>query len=324
MQKYIASGAITLIICIVLLGIAHSSSTYVSRPFRPSITASIPVVDHSPILLAPIPVASTQQRPTILPTKTESVTPVSPITAGAYLVGNAETGEVYISKNVKDVGPIASISKLFTALVAQTAMDPNQTITITQQMLDVYPNAYGFNLGEKFTLSDLMYPLLVQSNNNIAEGIAQTYGYNMFIFKMNSLALSLGLTRTHFQDASGLSDGNISNAQDLFTFGRYLYTSKRPLLALTTTYSWSFASTSDHGSHIVLSTDPFIGDPHLVGGKTGRTDAAGETMLTIFNYSLSGKNYPIAIVVLHSDPGQRQNDSVRLLFQAIAVINSKK
>ncbi|MEI6057788.1 MAG: serine hydrolase [bacterium] len=324
MQKYIAGGAITLIICIVLLGIAHSSSTYVSRPFRPSITASIPEVDHSPILLAPVPAASAPRPAVIIPAKTEIATPVSPITAGAYLVGNAETGEVYVSKNTKTVGPIASISKLFTALVAQTAMDPNQTITITQRMLDVYPNAYGFSLGEKFTLSDLLYPLLVQSNNNVAEGIAQTYGYDMFIFKMNSLALSLGLTRTHFEDASGLSDSNISNAQDLFTFGRFLYTSKRPLLTLTTTYSWNFASTTEHSSHSILSTDPFIGDPHLVGGKTGRTDAAGETMLTIFNYALNGKNYPIAIVVLHSDPGQRQNDSVRLLFQAIAVINSKK
>jgi D-alanyl-D-alanine carboxypeptidase len=321
-NKYLTIGAFALFIGVVVLGFAHSSSDYVASPLSGSISVSAPRPVHSSISLAPPPALN----PAVSAAQTSIVVAPTPssITAEEYLVGNAETGQVYLSKNVTTGNPIASISKLFTALVADENMDPNQIIQITQAMLDVYPDSYGFYLGEKFTLNELMYPLLIESNNNIAEGIAQTYGYSIFIQKMNALAASIGLARTHFQDASGLSDGNISDAQDLFTFARYLYASQRSLLTLTTTPSWSFATTSDHGAHIILSTDPFIGDPHLVGGKTGRTNEAGETMMTIFNYESAGKNYPIAIIVLHSAPGERQIDSERLLFEAMAVIDAQK
>lgn len=308
MKKYLIVGSS------ILLGIAAvivMSQVY-SRPtsVRPTPKTTSPSSTVARVVVS----SSTVQRPAYTP---------PPLNADAYLVGNAETGQVYISHNSQTVSPIASISKLFTALEIYANMDPNQVIEITQPMLDVYPNSYGFALGEKFSLHELMYPLLVQSNNNIAEGIAMTYGYDTFISKLNALATSLGMPVTHFQDASGLSNGNISNAHDLFIFAQYLYASHRDLLALTTTFSWTFASTTDHGAHLILSTDPFIGDPHLVGGKTGRTDIAGETMLTIFNYEFKGKNYPIAIIVLHSDPGQRQTDSERLLFQAMAVIQKQ-
>jgi D-alanyl-D-alanine carboxypeptidase (penicillin-binding protein 5/6) len=323
MKKYLDEISLIVFLGVAILAWVHfnapNSATYIN-----------PLVAHAPpsagqsAQLSPLPApagAAAQNPPSAVATVAPSQP--SPITAEAYLVANADTGQIYASKNTQMASPIASISKLFVALVANADMDPNQVIAITQPMLDVYPDSYGFTLGEKFTLSELMYPLLIESNNNIAEGIAMTYGYTSFIQKMNALAASLGLKRTHFQDASGLSDGNISDAQDLFAFGRYLYASQRPLLALTTTGSWTFATTSDHGSHIITSTDPFIGDPSLIGGKTGRTDAAGETMLTIFNYMHNGKSYPIVIVVLHSDLGERQNDSSRLLLQAIAMINSK-
>ena len=309
--------------CVVSLVLAVTV-VHLDRSASPALVTSLTVSteNSSPQTVIGKPSEVTAALPVPIPAPVVPPPPV--ITAEAYLVGNAETGEVYVIHNPQLESPIASISKLFTAIVANNKLDPNQIITITQPMLDVYPNSYGFSLGEQFSVFDLMYPLLIQSNNNIAEGIAQTYGYVNFLKEMNALATEIGLTKTHFTDASGLSNENISNARDLFTFAQYLYKTQKSILALTATPSWSFATTSQHGAHLIQTTDPFVGDPHLVGGKTGRTDAAGETMLTIFNYMLKGKNYPIVIIVLHSDLGQRQNDSVRLLFQGMAVIQKQK
>ncbi len=299
----------------------------------------------------PVAASGSKNKPLVPPIKPAKVTsatsttpakPASPldtISATAYIVGNAATGQIYLSKNPTLENGLASISKLFTAIVAQGNMDPNQVIQITPAMLAVYPNSYGILLGEKFSLSDLFYGMLLQSNDNIAEGIAMAYSSpstyistpagtspseSAFMAKMNALSASLGLTQTHFEDASGLADGNVSNAKDLFSFGQYLYKNQQALLGITDTYSYSVATTTAHLGHDFINIDPFVGDPHYIGGKTGRTDLAGEDMLSIFDYkTTSGADYPLVIVVLHSDLSERQNDTSQLYLQAINIINKQ-
>ena len=287
-------------------------------------------------LLPPLKISTLSSSPPI--EKTSS--PLDTISAESYIVGNAATGQIYFSKSPTLVNGSASISKLFTAIVAEENMNPNQVIQITPAMLAVYPNSYGILLGEKFSLSDLLYAMLLQSNDNIAEGIAMTYSSpdtyiiaasgtipseSTFIQKMNALTASLNLTQTHFADASGLDAGNVTDAKDLFSFAQYLYKNQQPLLDITNTYSYTVATTTDHLGHDFLNIDPFVGDPHYIGGKTGRTDLAGENMLSIFNYtSTKGDNYPIVVIVLHSDLSERQNDTSRLYLQAIDLINSGK
>ncbi len=320
MKKYSFTSALLLFSAGAVIAVAHymttgNTATYIAR--TPVISSQVPSVNSASIStssLAPLPPAPTP----VVATSTQPS-----VTATAYIVGNVATGEVYLSQDATWASPIASISKLFTALVASTTMNPEQTVTVTQPMLDAYSDSYGFSLGEQLTLGEVIPSMLIESNNNLAEGLAMTYGYASFIQKMNLLAKNLGLTRTTFMDASGLSNGNISDAKDLFTFARNLYANHKDLLAITATPSYFLATTTEHNSHIVMSTDPFVGDPHLIGGKTGRTDAAGETMMTIFNYNLNGKNYPIAVIVLHSAQGERQIDSERLLFQAFDVIEKQ-
>jgi D-alanyl-D-alanine carboxypeptidase len=147
---------------------------------------------------------------------------------------------------------------------------------------------------------------------------------------MNEYASELGMTRSHFIDASGLSDGNVSTAADMFTLAKFLYTDKLDdkiftpnIFAITTMPSVFIATTSDHGSHDFLNINPFAGDPDFLGGKTGRTYAAGETMLSIFNYQAPAGNVvggqtksdPIVVIVLHSDFGTREADTEKLLTE---------
>ena len=320
----------------------YSSTTPVSGSLN--VSSKVPLVKNGILPITPT------LKSTSMPAVSQPPV-ISPITAWAYLVGNIATGQVYLAKDVNEVLPIASISKLTATLVARQFMNQNQLVPITQQVLDVYSDSYGLELGEQFPVSEIYYPILLQSNDNAVEALAFAYGDpttiastiavvatstvssitasssdSAFVEKMNEYASELGMTHSHFIDASGLSDGNVSTAADLFSLAKFLYTDKLDdkiftpnIFAITTMPSVFIATTSDHGSHDFVNINPFAGDPAFLGGKTGRTYAAGETMLSIFNFQTvvggQEKSYPIVVIVLHSDFGTRQVDTEKLLTE---------
>jgi D-alanyl-D-alanine carboxypeptidase len=300
------------------------------------LSEGIPTSSELKPILSPIAsnTPATSTKPAVTPVRSN---PADDITAQSYIVGNAATGQIYLSKNINLVNGIASISKLFTAIIVKENMSLSQEVEITQPMINVYPDSYGIEQGEELSVSDLLYAMLLQSNNNVAEGLAMAYSSPMtyasstpgsvptetsFIDKMNVFAASIGLRLTHFQDASGLAPGNISDAADLFTFAQYLYHNEQDILAITRTPSFSVATGTSNLGHNFMNIDPFVGDPHLIGGKTGRTDDAGETMISIFDYQSKGKDYPIVVIVLHSALLQRQVDSSKLYAKAISLITT--
>lgn len=241
------------------------------------------------------------------------------ITAESYLVGNLVTGEIYASNNVNLVTPIASISKLITALATErltesAVINASSTILITEDMLAQIGDEGHLTLGEEYTPAKLMYPLLLESSNDAAYALATSTGYSQFIAMMNDLAHEIGMSASSFDDPSGLSEKNISTASDLFALSRYLFVRKPDLLKFTRLPSGIVASTTKFDERDFVNTNPFIADPHYLGGKTGRTEAARETMLSLFQYSVGGRTYPIAVIVLRSNYGARQNDA-DLLFE---------
>ena len=250
--------------------------------------------------------------------------PVDMISAEAYVVGNLETGEIYMNRQPAAVFPIASVSKLYTSLIARHVMDPDKPVEITQTALDTYGDAGHLVVGEKFSPEELLYPLVMESSNDAAEAFAESYGYQQFMIEMNAFAEEIGMANTSFKDASGLNPGNVSSAKDLFAFAQYLYKYERPLLAVTRTREYSLSTTTEHGSHRFLSINPFTLNPYFMGGKTGRTNEAGESMVSLFNFQTNGKTYPIVIIVLRSRLSEREADTSRLLekfMQSIGATN---
>ncbi len=241
---------------------------------------------------------------------------LSLVTAEAYTVGNLETGEIYIEKSPDKVFPIASLSKLFTALASFHILDKEKKITITQSMLDAWGDAGNLVLDEKFTVDELIYPLLLESSNDAAEALAQSYGYDNFIALMNSFAMEIGMNQTSFKDSSGLSASNISNTNNLFTLSKYIYKSEKHLLDLMRQKEMTLATTTDHGYHHFVSIHPFSVYEPFMGGKTGRTVYARESMISLFNYrpkSNPNISIPIVVILLRSDYDEREMDTERLL-----------
>lgn len=235
------------------------------------------------------------------------------ITAESYLVANLETGEKYIDVNSGRVFPIASVSKLYTALVVHHLFDLKGEIEITQPMLDAYGDAGELKLGEKFTAEELLSALLLVSSNDAAEGFAYSYGYQNFMDEMNGFAKEIGMHNTYFRDSSGLSSGNVSTANDLLVLSQYLHSSEEDILATSRTPQATLASTTNHLSHVFTNINPFAYNPEFIGGKTGRTTAAKEAMVSLFNKKVGDKEYPIVIIVLRSEFGERELDTQKLL-----------
>lgn len=245
------------------------------------------------------------------------------ITAESYIVGNLDTGKIYLQYNPDKVYPIASLSKFFTALMVNHLFDNTRTVNITQKVLDTYGDAGHLVLGEKYNPKDLLYPLLLESSNDAAVALAESYGNVKFMKAMNDLALEIGMNHTSFVDPSGLSAKNISNTNDLFLLAQYYYKNEKDLLSLTKNKSFELATTSDHGFHIFLSNNPFVEYEPFIGGKTGRTLEAKESMISMFNMKIGHNNYPIAVIILRSNMGEREIDTEKIMEKTEKTITKK-
>jgi len=289
-------------------------SNTVTAKNRESITLDSRALDFTP-----------QSKPTPEATPKPTPPPIArpDITAEAYLVAHLGTGEVYSEFNPTTVFPIASISKLITALVALETMQPDRKITITEQMLEGYGTAGDLQLDDTLTLSELITPLLLESSNDAAEAIAHAYGYQPFIEKMNEFVKRIGMNSTSFKDASGISPGNISNARDLLRLSRYLYAQEKPILEITRKATASLASTTEHSQYFWETNNPFPNDPHFIGGKTGRTIEAKESMISLFSYLHSSTTYPLAVIVLRSEFSSRELDTSVLLTRFIKKVQAR-
>ncbi|MDE2037887.1 MAG: D-alanyl-D-alanine carboxypeptidase [Patescibacteria group bacterium] len=238
------------------------------------------------------------------------------VTADAYLVGDLATGKIYLQKDPDAVMPIASMSKLVTAIVATDTMSPTTTVEVTEPETEVYPDPSNLQAGEKFSMKELLYPLLLDSSNVAAEALASSTDRAHFLNLMNGYAWEIGMSHSYFGDPSGLSPHNQASASDFFKLARYVYSSRPDLFQITRIPSVSVATTSDHGAHAFDSIHPFVRDPRFIGGKTGHTDEAGDTMLTVLR--LHGR--PIAVIVLHSLTGERAHDTELLADKADALL----
>jgi len=233
------------------------------------------------------------------------------LSAQSYFVADLDTGDILLQHNADRVHPIASISKLVTALTELEVLNQYQPIRMSARAVATYGDFGSLHTGEVITAETLIYPLLLESSNDAAEMFAEMGGGQRFIDAMNAKSRSIGLTHTHFADASGLSEGNVSNAQDLFVLLQYLFHHK-PFVLDTTRIALKRIEPEIPGSqsHTWYNNNYFVreGNPRYLGGKNGYTDEANRTLVSLFSLPLSEfKKRNIAVIVLGSD--NREKDA---------------
>ena len=139
--------------------------------------------------------------------------------SGGVLVLDPATGHTLYAKNADEVTPIASITKLMTAMVVLDAKLPlEEPLQITTDDIDHVKNTRSrLPIGSHFRRDDLMRLALMASDNRAAAALGRNYpgGLEAFVAAMNAKAKALGLASTRFVDSSGLAPNNVSSAQDL-------------------------------------------------------------------------------------------------------------
>lgn len=217
------------------------------------------------------------------------------ISAKAYLVGDLDTGEIILQKNEDKQFPIASVSKLITAFIAKESTDQDDTTKVSKNALATYGENGNFKLGEKIKISDLLYPLLLESSNDAAEIIAEYFTREKFVKKMNQIVEKLELSKTSFEDPSGLSPNNKSTVYDMFKLIGYINQKEPELFQITTKRNYS------NEKHNWFSNNQFLFKKEYTGGKSGYTDEALQTVVSTFLIPLSEtSNRHIAIALLQS------------------------
>jgi len=195
----------------------------------------------------------------------------------SFRIGKRE--KVLLSKNPEDVLPIASLTKLMTAMIAFKNYDLLDQIRISKMAAkqEDVPNYGNLKEGEVFSVKKLLNLLLVYSSNDAAYALAEKMGIENFVEKMNQKAREIGMEKTAFFNPTGLRDGdlNLSTVNDLLKMVRYILKEKPEIFEMTKEKGVYEASNSIFD--IILPEGK-----ELVGGKTGYLPEAGGCMIYIF------------------------------------------
>jgi len=204
------------------------------------------------------------------------------IRSAAAMVVDGKSGEVLFERGAGTVTPIASVTKLMTALIVLDGQQPlDEVIRITAG--DRWKGKGAFSRlpeGAKLTRGDLLRLALMASENLAARTVARAYpgGVPAFVRAMNVKAKALGMTQTRFDDPSGLSSNNVSSARDLVKLVNV--TSRQPLIR-------EFSTLPSHEVRVgkkmlaYRNTNLLVGkdDWDIVVQKTGYTNDAGECLV---------------------------------------------
>jgi len=228
------------------------------------------------------------------------------ITAKSYLALDINDNNVLLESNADEPESIASITKLMNAVVAEENIDKNQSITLTNEMLDQEGQSPSLYSGLNISFENLLKASLIQSVNDAAESISYFKGKEKFLDSMNQKAKELEMNNTTFVDVNGLNKDNKSTAKDLAKLVSYVYNNHRDLLDITK--SNDFWLKDQKGKLLKFyNVNNFYYVPQFLGGKTGYLPEARQNIASVFN--VNGK--PIAIITLNS--ANRQADTLAIL-----------
>ena len=225
----------------------------------------------------------------------------------AYMA-DEDTGEVFFEKNADVPLPIASVTKLMTALVIMESELPmNAKLTVTRADYVKCKADSQLKSGMVLTREATLRAALMSSDNRAAHMLARTYpgGVKAFVAAMNAKAEELGMDASHFSDPTGLSNDNVSTARDLGYLAAAAHQHEMIRRASTTPVAVIDAGVKK--LHM-QTTNRLIGDPRWKVGlqKTGFTTAAGRCMVVQSEFA----GHRLVMVVLDSENNSRRADDM--------------
>lgn len=207
----------------------------------------------------------------------------SPCYAGSHALYNFSSAEMTTATQHKEIVPIASVTKLFTAtLMLDEQLDLSEKVKVRGKTSGRFP------IGSMVSRIELMKAMLIASDNRAADTLAHSYpgGYEKFIKDVNTMAGARGLRDTHIADASGISALNVSTADDLVNF---VYSLRHyPLiisLSSSTNDSIRIETKKKNINLPIRNTNPdLVKYNNILISKTGFTSKAGRCLVMLVTY----------------------------------------
>lgn len=240
---------------------------------------------------------------------------VEPITySRAVVVYDRTSKTVLYGKNENDVRAMASTTKIMTATLLIENADLSQTVEVSKRAANTGGSRLGLKTGDKITLNDLLYGLMLCSGNDAAVQIAETVGGSVegFAEMMNNKAKALGLTNTSFVTPHGLDEnGHHTTAYELAVLADYALNNPTFAKVVNTKY---YTVTINGNPKDLSNTNELLGYLQGVNGvKTGFTNNALRCLVS----STLRNNFNIITVVLGADTKKiRTSDSIKLIEYA--------
>lgn len=229
----------------------------------------------------------------------------------AALVYDTRSGRLLFDKNTRLKLPIASLTKILSAVIVLENLDSKEVVTVSRETLKVDTEKQSLYLGEQITVENLLKLMLIESSNDAAYTLAwyaNSTGMN-FVDKMNEKAASLNMLDSKFLDPAGLNDDAYSTPDDLVKLVKYSLKYDK-IWAILSEKSIIVRSVDSKIEHKVENTDQLLGViPDIFGGKTGNTDGALGCMILVVD--IPGKNDKLISIVLGSK--MRFEDTKKLI-----------
>jgi D-alanyl-D-alanine carboxypeptidase len=251
--------------------------------------------NQSAAVIIPTPIPT--PRPTIAPPLKISSGSVPAVTAESIVVIDEASGQVLYGFNEHASAPMASITKIATAIVALEHSNLNDIVKVKydpEELVD--STAMGCLPGEWYTMEDLLYGLMLPSGNDAALAIANHVAGSKeaFVGMMNDKVKELGLTDTHFANPHGLDEKNhYSSAYDMAMLARYGMTTSQAFRNLAAAKYWDI-----HGSksYRIYNLNRLLQNYQYADGvKIGYTDNAGRTTVASATY----EGHRVYVAFLH-------------------------
>jgi D-alanyl-D-alanine carboxypeptidase (penicillin-binding protein 5/6) len=241
------------------------------------------------------------------------------LSAPSAMLADLDTGQVLLQKDADSRRPIASLTKIMTALLVLEGSDPSEVATVAEDA--VIPvddrrgiSALGLEVGEEIGVEDLLYALLLQSANDAAIALADHVSGSVarFVKRMNARAEQLGMARTRFRSPNGLDDRGYSTARDLATLTRAAMAT--PGFARVVSTEFDSIPAPDGTQRHIQNRDVLLWlYPGATGVKTGYTSRAGYCVV-----ATAERDGRRLVAVVLGAPGDAFSDAAALLDHGFA------
>ncbi len=240
------------------------------------------------------------------------------ITAQAAIVMEAGTGTILYAKNIHEELYPASTTKIMTCLLAVENAGISDEITFSNDAIFSVPrdgSNIGMDVGQSITLEQALYGIMVGSANEVANAVAEhvSGSISAFVDLMNERAKELGCTNTHFSNTNGLqADDHYTSAYDLALIAKAFF-SNELLCKIGNTPKYHFVATSTQPDDFYIKNKHKLINGEMtyegiLGGKTGYTDLARETLVTCAEKD----GLRLIVVVLMDESPAQFTDTVAL------------